>query len=131
MAPALPRARGSSKRSAASWICWRRRLSRSRCRYACRCTASDTSLSRVAKFALLCVAGSLLSHSLVLLGCFQFFLTRAWCMALQEKMKSGGQDATLNMSYSEIIGPGHTMEDPSFNTGGSCSSLCREHSYLR
>ena len=46
-------------------------------------------------------------------------------------MKSSGQDATLNMSYSEIIGPGHTMEDPSFTTGGSYSFLCRAHSYLR
>jgi len=39
----------------------------------------------------------------------------------QEKMKNSGQDASLNMSYSEIIGPGHTMEDPSFASGSDAA----------
>ena len=47
-------------------------------------------------------------------------------------MKDSGQDATLNMSYSEIIGPGHTLEDPSFTSGepGVTSILAMQNAFL-
>ena len=54
-------------------------------------------------------------------------------------MKGSGQDATLNMSYSEIIGPGHTLEDPSFTSGelgeiiifgdAECALVCRPRTW--